>query len=157
MKKLFRLLATILLLNITTQANLAASDDLPYVCSLGDLSFIAEKYNNKLRYTYNFDNFFIDTKTAVADKQNKTIKVWEIKLLVYSDKYYQEFPNIGYIKYLSIYDIKNNQTKTLKTVRYQCNGNIESSNQYDNPKWDDIVPNSVGEAISDNLKKHFGM
>jgi hypothetical protein len=79
-------------------------------------------------------------------------KVWskeQAKVLSYTKGTKKYTVTNGYILTLHIYDCEGRRSKILSVAYYNAQGNVVHSNQWDEYEstWDDVVPDSIGEAV----------
>lgn len=146
--------------------SLLHGDDWRKVCTLEQYQWLLNGMNNNRIIELNAmsvqgSEFFGDTKGVILDKKAKTLQIWEIKAISKNDaeedikKYGNKYMNEGYEKVLRLYDFQKSRSKILSFLTYDCSGNtIYSENQ--EGAWSYIVPDSVGEARFETLKKHYG-
>jgi hypothetical protein len=62
---------------------------------------------------------------------------------------------IGYgeTRAMTRYEIncRNNQTRIMSMVKYDSGGGVTSNRSWKNPDWDEVIPDSVGEAILETV------
>lgn len=134
------------------------------VCSEDELSF-----SNDKRYFYvssggYSSSILADGKTITIDKKNKIIKVWTVWLATENGRQdyieslgkYDNYDNFGYRKNLTIINYGNMKNKTDSLTDYNCNGGVIYSNN-SKGEWDDIVPGSVMEGITESIVKKYNL
>lgn len=146
-------------------SSLLYGDDWNKVCSPEQYQWLLSGMNNKriiyLGATTQGTECFGDTKGVILDKKGKTLQIWEIVAISKNEadvrvkKYGKMYTDDGYVKTLRLYDFQKNRSKMLNHTMYDCNGNIISSNNEEST-WSYIVPDSIGEANFETLKKHYG-
>jgi len=146
--------------------SLLHGDDWNKVCTLEQYQWLLNGMNNNRIISLNATSmngseFFGDTKGVILDKKAKTLQIWEIVAISKNDaekdvqKYGKKYLGEGYEKFLVLYDFQKSRSKTLSSLTYDCSGNTISSFSQEGT-WSYIVPDSVGEAKFETLKKHYG-
>lgn len=146
--------------------SLLYGDDWNKVCTLEQYQWLLNGMNNNRIISLDAvsvqgSEYFGDTKGIILDKKAKTLQMWEIRAISKNDadedikKYGKKYINEGYEKVLVLYDFQKSRSKGLSLLTYDCSGNtIYSENQ--EGTWSYIVPDSIGEAKFETLKKHYG-
>jgi len=131
------------------------------VCSENEISFINDKRYFGVASADSFPLMLADAKTIQIDKKNKTIKVWTIWVGSNSGREYwinllgkyDNYANYGYDKSLDTINYGSMKFKSNSATHYNCNGsNISSSNT---SEWNDIVPGSVMEMITESIMEKY--
>lgn len=133
------------------------------VCTEEELSFINDKRYFKVSSNKSYSSILADSKTITIDQKNKIIKVWTVWL--YSpygqqnatEEYGSKYSACGYIRRLDIINYTSMMTRGEASAEYRCDGTIVESNTLENSKWSKIIPESVIDAISNNILKKYNL
>lgn len=136
------------------------------VCAESEISFTNDKRYFEVASTA--DNSFplivADSKTIKIDKKSKIIKIWTTWIASDSERQnkistlgqYNNYDNFGYDKGLDTINYGSMKSKTDKYSRYNCNGSVITSSN-NSSEWDDIVPGSVMEVITNSIVKKYNL
>ncbi len=131
------------------------------VCSENEISFINDKRYFGVASADSFPLILADAKTIQIDKKNKTIKVWTAWIVSEAERQhrgnilgkYDNYDNYGYDKKLDTINYGSMKVKLNSSTNYNCDGsNISSINT---SEWNDIVPDSVMEMITESIMKKY--
>ena len=111
---------------------------------------------------------FFDTKTAKYDEKTKILTGWFTWIYTpYGREQYiqkaKEFnfynsykhDNLSYSIQKERWSLSSNRWMILNDADYSTEGSVVDQSTYKNPEWFEIVPNSMGEEILENLKKRY--
>ena len=168
MKLIFKFLLGLTLLFTTLQAEEPKID--PQYLPL-DIE-LAASYTRDNRWYFvgrsSSDWIFFDTKTAEYDKKTKILTGWftwfrtpygrektieSAKRGGYYDPYRHD--NHSYTKKKDRWSLNSNKRMILNYTDYSTEGSVLYQPTIENPKWDEIVPDSIGEEMLENLKKRY--
>lgn len=91
----------------------------------------------------------IDLNSIKYDKSNHRIQAWMISQLL-------DHKEVGIVKGLREYDIKNNSVRLLQSVMQTCSGRtVDRWEGVD--KWSQIIPQSVNETMLSSLKEYLNI
>ena len=111
---------------------------------------------------------FFDTKTAKYDEKTKILTGWFTWIYTpYGREQYiqkaKEFnfynsykhDNLSYSIQKERWSLSSNRWMILNVADYSTEGSVVDQSTYKNPEWVEMLPNSVGEKILENLKKRY--
>ena len=168
MKLIFKFLLGLALLFTTLQAEKPKIDRqyLPIDKSLA----VSYARDNRWYFVGNNDSYgiFFDTKTAKYDKKTKILTGWFTRIYTpYGREQYiqkaKEFnfynpykhDNLSYSIQKERWSLSSNRRMLLNFADYSTEGSVVEQSTFKNPEWDEILPNSIGEEILENLKKRY--
>lgn len=112
--------------------------------------------------------FFFDTKTAKYDEKTKILTGWFTWIYTpYGREQYiqkaKEFnfynsykhDNLSYSIQKERWSLSSNRWMILNVADYSTEGSVVDQSTNKNLEWYEILPNSVGEKILENLKKRY--
>ena len=63
--------------------------------------------------------------------------------------------NLSYSIQKERWSLSSNRRMLLNFADYSTEGSVVEQSTFKNPEWDEILPNSIGEEILENLKKRY--
>ena len=168
MKLIFKFLFGLALLFTTLQAEEPKID--PQYLPL-DIE-LAASYTRDNRWYFvgrsSSDWIFFDTKTAEYDKKTKILTGWftwfrtpygreQYIQRAKESNFYNSYKhdNLSYSIQKERWSLSSNRWMILNVADYSTEGSVVDQSTYKNPEWYEILPNSVGEKILENLKKRY--
>ncbi len=152
------LLLTVLILsaNANTNANPEQADEpWGYTCT-NDEVLTSLPSNVEIVGRSNTSTSVIDKKAIKVDRKAGTATVWVTYLAFpemtadWTKEYGSKFSNLGYIKQLKIFNLKQGKYKSVTSTYYRCNGTtIETLGQSD---WGYVVEGSIDDTMVKYLK-----
>jgi len=168
MRQIFKFLLGLTLLFTTLQAEEPKID--PQYLPL-DIE-LAASYTRDNRWYFvginDSDWVFFDTKTAEYDKKTKILTGWftwfhtpygreqtieSAKRGGFYDPY--QYDNCSYTRQKDRWSLNSNKRMILNYMDYSTERRVVYQSTFKNTYWDEIVPDTVGEEILENLKKRY--
>lgn len=85
-------------------------------------------------------------KSEIVKKEGNEIKIWTKEVsnvLIENNKKY----NNGYVLRLVLVNCTENQFKFINHISYDSKNNMISNDSFEDAKWNDVAPESIGEEI----------
>ena len=168
MIQIFKFLLGLALLFTTLQAEKPKID--PQYLPIDKSLAVSYLRDNRWYFVGTNDSYgiFFDTKTAEYDKKTKILTGWSVWFYTpYGREQYiqkaKEFnfynsykdDNLSYSIQKDRWSLNSNKRMILNYTDYSTEGSVVDQSTYKNPKWDEIVPGTIGEVILENLKKRY--
>lgn len=136
-----------------------------YVCEQDDLKGFADNRYFTVASNDKYPLILADARTIKIDRKKKIITVWTVTLaaedgkqdLMQAMSQYGDYSDFGYMKELSVIDYRNMRTLGKAISHHSCNGSAINSYNYNDNNWAAIIPDSVQEAITENIMKKYNL
>jgi len=168
MIQIFKFLFGLALLFTTLQAEEPKTD--PQYLPIDKSLAVSYLRDNRWYFVGTNDSYwiFFDTKTAKYDEKTKILTGWSVWFYTpYGREQYiqkaKEFnfynsykdDNLSYSIQKERWSLSSNRWMILNYADYSTEGSVVDQSTYKNPEWDEMLPNSIGEKILENLKKRY--
>ena len=168
MIQIFKFLLGLALLFTTLQAEKPKID--PQYLPIDKSLAVSYARDNRWYFVGSSDSYgiFFDTKTAKYDKKTKILTGWSVWFYTpygreqYIQKakesnFYNSYKddNLSYSIRKERWSLSSNRLMILNVAYYSTEGSVVDQSTYKNPEWFEMVPNSMGEEILENLKKRY--
>jgi hypothetical protein len=131
------------------------------VCTQDELAFLNDKRYFRVSSSDDYPIIVADAKTIRIDKKNKTIQVWTTYVSNQKNKnsliqgFGQNYNNFGFLRALNIINYRNMTSRIITSTDYNCDGSSIMTSGISS--WQNIIPDSVMEAITDNIMKKYNL
>lgn len=136
-----------------------------HVCKPADIPWITNVRYFSVTGSDVLPSRLADTQTIQIDRDKKTIRVWIIWLASEQERQdmlldmgrFLDYSDFGYRKELHIIDYANMRTLTKSIADYKCDGNVLHNKDYNGIDWNEIVPESSMERVTQSIIKKYDL